>query len=70
MAVHCTNKLKYSYLFIFVAVCVLFGKSASSSTPSKPERGEFKRLRSVSEPTAPPPGVSDKLIFLCFSEVT
>ncbi|XP_017336068.1 uncharacterized protein LOC108272267 isoform X1 [Ictalurus punctatus] len=60
MAVRCTNKLHYSFLFVFVLVCVLFGKSASSLTSDKPGHGEFKHFRSfrsVSEPTAPPPGV-------------
>ncbi|MCI4375293.1 hypothetical protein PGIGA_G00107820 [Pangasianodon gigas] len=64
MAVRCTNKLHYSYLCIFVAVCVLFGKSASSLPSAKPGHGEFKHFRSfrsVLEPTAPPPGLQVRL---------
>ncbi|KAF7711528.1 hypothetical protein HF521_000539 [Silurus meridionalis] len=43
-----------------IPVCVLFGKSTCSFTSLKPGRGEFKHsrsFRSVSESTAPPPGV-------------
>ncbi|KAK3574797.1 hypothetical protein QTP86_018383 [Hemibagrus guttatus] len=60
MAVRCTDMLHYSYLFIYIAVWVLFGKSTGTLTSAKSGLGEFKyfrSFRSVSEPTAPPPGI-------------
>ncbi|KAG7326544.1 hypothetical protein KOW79_009945 [Hemibagrus wyckioides] len=61
MAVRCTDKLHYSYLFMYIAVCVLFGKSTGTLTSAKSGLGEIKYLRSfrsvTEEPTAPPPGV-------------
>lgn len=71
MAVRCTDKLHYSYLFIYLALCVLFGKSTGALTSTKSGLDEIKYFRSFpEEPTVPPPGVSVTNLFSVLQKFT